>query len=162
MAEPARKLDSTKSSAPAFNWEDPLDLESQLTEEERMIRDAFAYLDLLAREAGDDPSLQLELARGYRPPTARNNVPAPGESIMATLKLGIHLMRQGEYISEHEVKIGNKVAEALCGGNVSPGTPVSEQYLLDLEREAFLSLCGEQKTLERIQYMLTNNKPLRN
>src|SRR5205085_12642719 len=105
----------------------------------------------------------LELARGgYRAPTPRTDVPAPGESVLATLKLGVHLMRQGEYISDHEVKVGNKVAEVLAGGAVSPGTPVSEQYLLDLEREAFKSLCGERKTQERIQYTLKTGKTLRN
>jgi len=92
----------------------------------------------------------------------RTDVPAPGESILATLKLGVHLMRQGEYISDHEVKIGNKVAEVICGGNITPGMPVSEQYLLDLEREAFKSLCGEKKTQERIQYTLKTGKTLRN
>ncbi|MGH9576030.1 MAG: 3-hydroxyacyl-CoA dehydrogenase, partial [Terriglobales bacterium] len=80
----------------------------------------------------------------------------------ATLKLGVHLMRQGEFISDHEVKIGNKVAEVLCGGNVTPGTLVSEQYILDLEREGFKSLCGEKKTRERIQYTLKTGKTLRN
>jgi 3-hydroxyacyl-CoA dehydrogenase len=99
---------------------------------------------------------------GYSAPVMRTDIPAPGESILATLKLGVHLMRQGEYITEHEVKIGNKVAEVLCGGNVTPGTPVSEQYLLDLEREGFKSLCGEKKTQERIQYTLNTGKPLRN
>ncbi|MGE0405583.1 MAG: 3-hydroxyacyl-CoA dehydrogenase NAD-binding domain-containing protein [Candidatus Korobacteraceae bacterium] len=114
------------------------------------------------RVLADAKAHALELARGYRPPTPRMDIPAPGESILATLKLEIHLMRQGEFISEHEVQIGNKVAEVLCGGNVSPGTPVSEQYLLDLEREAFLSLCGEKKTQERIQYTLKTGKTLRN
>ena len=90
------------------------------------------------------------------------DLPAPGENILATLKLGVYLMRQADYISDHEVKIGNKVAEVLCGGNVSPGTPVSEQYILDLEREAFKSLCGERKTQERIQYTLKTGKTLRN
>ena len=105
----------------------------------------------------------LELVEeGYSAPVMRIDIPAPGESILATLKLGVHLMRQGEYISDHEVKIGNKVAEVLCGGNVTPGTPVSEQYLLDLEREAFKSLCGEKKTQERIQYTLKTGKTLRN
>ena len=105
----------------------------------------------------------LELVKeGYSAPVPRTDVPAPGESILATLKLGIHLMRQGEYISDHEVKIGNKVAEVLCGGNVTPSTPVSEQYLLDLEREGFKSLCGEKKTQERIQYTLKTGKTLRN
>jgi 3-hydroxyacyl-CoA dehydrogenase len=71
-------------------------------------------------------------------------------------------MRQAEYISDHDVKVGTKVAEVICGGNISPGTPVSEQYILDLEREAFKSLAGEKKTQERIQYTLKTGKPLRN
>jgi 3-hydroxyacyl-CoA dehydrogenase len=105
----------------------------------------------------------LELVKlGYKAPTMRTDIPAPGENILATLKLGVHLMRQGEFISDHEVKIGNKVAEVICGGAVSPGTPISEQYLLDLEREAFKSLCGEKKTQERIAYTLKTGKPLRN
>ncbi|HTK95455.1 MAG TPA: enoyl-CoA hydratase/isomerase family protein, partial [Terriglobales bacterium] len=105
----------------------------------------------------------LELAGGnYRAPVMRTDIPAPGENILATLKLGVHMMRQGEFISDHDQKVGNKVAEVLCGGAVSPGTPVSEQYLLDLEREAFKSLCGERKTQERIQHTLKTGKPLRN
>jgi len=105
----------------------------------------------------------LELAReSYRPPAPLTDIPAPGESILATMKLGVHLMRRGEFITDHEVQIGNKVAEVLCGGNVTPGTPVSEQYLLDLEREAFKSLCGEKKTQERIQYTLKTGKTMRN
>jgi len=111
----------------------------------------------------DAKAMALELAKaGYKPPVMRTDIPAPGENILATLKLGVHLMRQGEFISDHEVKIGNKVAEVLCGGAVSPGTPVSEQYLLDLEREGFKSLCGEKKTQERIQYTLKTGRPLRN
>jgi 3-hydroxyacyl-CoA dehydrogenase len=111
----------------------------------------------------DAKQTALDLAReGYSAPVPRNEIPAPGESILATLKLGIHLMRQGEFISDHEVKIGTKVAEVLCGGNVTPGTPISEQYLLDLERENFKSLCGERKTQERIQYTLKTGKTLRN
>jgi 3-hydroxyacyl-CoA dehydrogenase len=111
----------------------------------------------------DAKARALNLARaGYEPPQIRTDIPAPGENILALLKLGIHLMRQGEYITEYEVKIGTKVAEVLCGGNVTPGTPVSEQYLLDLEGEAFKSLCGERKTQERIQYTLKTGKTLRN
>ena len=111
----------------------------------------------------DAKARALELTRGgYEPPVLRMDLPAPGENILATLKMGVYLMRQGEYISDHEVKIGNKVAEVLCGGNVTPGTPVSEQYILDLEREAFKSLCGEKKTQERIQYTLKTGKTLRN
>jgi 3-hydroxyacyl-CoA dehydrogenase len=115
------------------------------------------------RLLSDAKSAAVEFARmGYRAPVSRTDIPAPGENILATLKLGVHIMRQGEFISDHEQKIGNKVAEVLCGGAVSPGTPVSEQYLLDLEREGFKSLCGERKTQERIQYTLKTGKPLRN
>jgi 3-hydroxyacyl-CoA dehydrogenase len=115
------------------------------------------------RVLSDAKERALELIHeGYRPLSPRSDVPAPGESILATLKLGVHIMREGEFISDHEVKIANKVAEVLCGGNVTPGTLVSEQYLLDLEREAFKSLCGEKKTQERIQYTLKTGKTLRN
>jgi 3-hydroxyacyl-CoA dehydrogenase len=115
------------------------------------------------RVLADAKERALDLARsGYKPPQPRGDIPAPGENILATLKLGVHLMRQGEYISDHEVKIASKIAEVLCGGNVSPGTPISEQYVLDLEREAFKSLCGERKTQERIQYTLKTGKTLRN
>jgi len=115
------------------------------------------------RVLSDAKAKALELARsGYRAPVPRTDLPAPGENILATLKLGVHLMRQGEYISDHEVKIATKVAEVLCGGALTPGTPISEQYLLDLEREAFKSLCGERKTQERIQFTLKTGKPLRN
>ncbi len=115
------------------------------------------------RVLADAKQRALDLARaGYKPPVPRTDIPAPGESMLATLKLGVHLMRQGEYISDHEVKIATRVAEVLCGGQVSPGASISEQYLLDLEREAFKSLCGERKTQERIQYTLKTGKTLRN
>jgi len=115
------------------------------------------------RVLSDAKARALEMVKvGYKPPIRRTDIPAPGENILATLKLGVHLMRQGGYISDHEVKIASKVAEVLCGGAVSPGTPVSEQYLLDLEREGFKSLCGEKKTQERIAYTLKTGKPLRN
>ena len=115
------------------------------------------------RVLSDAKARALELVRaGYEPPQMRRDIPAPGENVLATLRLGIHIMRQGEFISDHEVKIGTKVAEVLCGGNVTPGTPVSEQYILDLEREAFKSLCGQKKTQERIQFTLKTGKTLRN
>jgi 3-hydroxyacyl-CoA dehydrogenase len=105
----------------------------------------------------------LELVRaGYEPPQPRTDISAPGENILAALRLGVHIMRQGDYITEYEVKLATKIAEVLCGGNVSPATPVSEQYILDLEREGFKSLCGEKKTQERIQYTLKTGKTLRN
>src|SRR5271166_6113240 len=115
------------------------------------------------RVLSDAKERALELVHeGYRPLSPRSDIPAPGESILATLKLGVHIMREGDYISDHEVRIAHKVAEVLCGGAVTPGTLVSEQYLLDLEREAFKSLCGEKKTQERIQYTLKTGKTLRN
>jgi 3-hydroxyacyl-CoA dehydrogenase len=115
------------------------------------------------RVLSDAKARALELARaGYEPPVMRTDIPAPGENILAALKMGVYLMRQGEYISDHERKLGTKIAEVLCGGHITPGTPVSEQYLLDLEREAFKSLCGEKKTQERIQFTLKTGKTLRN
>jgi len=115
------------------------------------------------RVLSDAKGRALEMVRaGYEPAIPRTDIPAPGENILAALKMGVHLMRQGDYITDYEVKIGNKVAEVLCGGSVSPGTPVSEQYILDLEREGFKSLCGERKTQERIQHMLKTGKALRN
>jgi 3-hydroxyacyl-CoA dehydrogenase len=115
------------------------------------------------RVLADAKARALELVRaGYEPPQPRTDIPAPGENVLAALRLGVHIMRQGEYISDHEVKIATKVAEVLCGGNVTSGSPVSEQYILDLEREAFKSLCGERKTQERIQYTLKTGKTLRN
>jgi 3-hydroxyacyl-CoA dehydrogenase len=115
------------------------------------------------RVLADAKARALEMARaGYEPPVPRANIPAPGESILATLKMGVNLMRQGEFITEYEVKLGHKIAEVLCGGNVTPGTLVSEQYVLDLEREGFKSLCGEKKTQERIQFTLKTGKTLRN
>lgn len=102
------------------------------------------------------------VSAGYTPPLSRTDIPAPGKTVFATLKMGIYLMREGEYISDHDVKIATHVARALTGGDVTAGVPVSEQYLLDLEREAFLSLCGEPKTVERIGFTLKTGKPLRN
>jgi len=116
---------------------------------DRLVTDAKAQARRLADE-------------GYSAPIARTDIPAPGETVLATLKLGIHLMREGEYISDHDVKVARHSASILCGGAVTAGTPLTEQYLLDLEREAFLSLCGERKTQERIAFTLKTGKPLRN
>jgi len=115
------------------------------------------------RILSDAKTRALELARsGYEPPVPRTDIPAPGENLLATLKMGVHMMREGGYVTDYEVKLGAKIAEVLCGGNVTPGTPVSEQYILDLEREGFKSLCGEKKTQERIQFTLKTGKTLRN
>jgi 3-hydroxyacyl-CoA dehydrogenase len=99
---------------------------------------------------------------GYSAPVMRADIAAPGENALATLKLAVWTMREGGFISEHDAKVANWAAWILCGGKVTPGTLVSEQYLLDLEREAFLSLCGEKKTQERIAFTLKTGKPLRN
>jgi 3-hydroxyacyl-CoA dehydrogenase len=115
------------------------------------------------RVLSDAKARALELVcAGYEPAVPRTDIPAPGENLLAALKMGVHLMRQGDFITDYEVKLGAKIAGVLCGGNVTPGTPVSEQYILDLEREGFKSLCGEKKTQERIQYTLKTGKTLRN
>jgi 3-hydroxyacyl-CoA dehydrogenase len=115
------------------------------------------------RLVGDAKAAALALsASGYAPPEPRTDIAAPGDSALATLELGVRTLRGGEFISDHDVTVARRVAYALCGGAVTPGTAVSELYLLDLEREAFLSLCGEPKTQERIAYTLKNGKPLRN
>jgi 3-hydroxyacyl-CoA dehydrogenase len=111
----------------------------------------------------DSKERARELANaGYSAPIPRTDIPAPGANILATLKMGARLMREGEYISDHDLKIANHVANILCGGKATPGALVSEQYFLDLERQSFLSLCGETKTAERIAYTLKTGKPLRN
>jgi 3-hydroxyacyl-CoA dehydrogenase len=102
------------------------------------------------------------LRKGYTPPQPRTDIPAPGENILATLKLGVHLMHQGGYITDYEKHLAQTIAKILCGGDAAPGTMLSEQHLLDLEREGFKSLCGEKKTQERIQYTLRTGKTLRN
>jgi 3-hydroxyacyl-CoA dehydrogenase len=110
----------------------------------------------------DASARALALAEaGYAAPQLQTAIPAPGVNALATLKLGVWTMREGQFISDHDAKIANWAAYVLCGGKVTPGTPVSEQYLLDLEREAFLSLCGEKKTQERIAFTLKTGKPLR-
>jgi 3-hydroxyacyl-CoA dehydrogenase len=85
-----------------------------------------------------------------------------GEGVLAALKLGIHLAWRAGRISDHDALIGRKLANILCGGTVASNGTVTEQQLLDLEREAFLSLCGERRTLERIGYTLKTGKTLRN
>jgi 3-hydroxyacyl-CoA dehydrogenase len=104
----------------------------------------------------------LELADNYVMPTPREDVLVLGRGGLAALYTAANELKRGKYASEHDIKIAHKIAYVLCGGDLTGAQYVSEQYLLDVEREAFLSLCGEQKTLERIQYMLQNNKPLRN
>lgn len=104
----------------------------------------------------------LALSENYTQPIQRQDVQVLGRTGMAACYLAANELQLGNYASEHDIKIAKKVAYVLCGGDLTGSQRVSEQYLLDIEREAFLSLCGEQKTLERIQHMLQKNKPLRN
>lgn len=99
---------------------------------------------------------------GYTQPVRRKDIEVLGKQALGAFLVGTDGMMAGKYISEHDRKIANKLAYVMAGGDLSEPTLVTEQYLLDLEREAFLSLCTERKTLERIQYMLTKGKPLRN
>jgi len=99
---------------------------------------------------------------GYVAPVMRKDIKVLGRSGLGMFYAGANAMKSGNYISEHDQLISKKLAWVLCGGDLSAYTTVSENYLLDLEREAFLSLCGERKTLERIQSILTTGKPLRN
>lgn len=101
-------------------------------------------------------------ATGYVAPQQRTDILALGDPALATLKLGIHQMKRAGYISDHDAEIGTKLARILTGGDLNHPTRVSEQYLLDLEREAFLSLIGTRKTQERMAHMLKTGKPLRN
>ena len=99
---------------------------------------------------------------GYTQPIRRKDVKVLGKQALGMFLVGTNQMVAGKYISDHDLKIANKLAYVMAGGDLSEPTLVSEQYLLDIEREAFLSLCTERKTLERIQFMLTKGKPLRN
>ena len=105
----------------------------------------------------------LERVReGYQRPVPRTSIPVGGETVLAALKLGVHLAWRAGRISDHDAVVGRALANVLAGGSLPHQTTVGEQYLLDLEREAFLKLCGERKTLERIQHTLKTGKPLRN
>ena len=101
-------------------------------------------------------------ASGYVQPVPRTDILVLGESAQAAFKLALHMMSRGGFISDHDQLIGKKLAYIMCGGNMNHTSYVSEQYLIDLEREAFLSLCGERKTQDRIAAMLKTGKPLRN
>jgi 3-hydroxyacyl-CoA dehydrogenase len=99
---------------------------------------------------------------GYVMPVQRNDIKVLGKSALGALYAGIHGMVQAGYATGHDAVCAKKLAYVMCGGDLSEPTLVSEQYLLDLEREAFLQLCGEKKTLERIQSVLKGGKPVRN
>ena len=116
---------------------------------DRQIATAKAYAKLMAEQ-------------GYTQPVKRSDIKVLGKQALGMFLVGTDSMEASHYISEHDKKIANKLAYVMAGGDLSEPTLVTEQYLLDLEREAFLSLCTERKTLERIQHMLKTGKPLRN
>jgi 3-hydroxyacyl-CoA dehydrogenase len=114
------------------------------------------------RLLADAKAAALAMAASWAPGTPRQDIPVHGESGYALLKMGVKLALEGGYISEYDATIGDKLAYVLSGGRLTGPQKVSEQYLLDLEREAFLSLCGNTKTQERMQHMLKTGKALRN
>jgi 3-hydroxyacyl-CoA dehydrogenase len=116
-----------------------------------------------SRRVGEAKKSVIELFdSGYVMPTQRKDIRVLGRSGLGALYAGIHGMQMANYATEHDGVVAKKLAYVMCGGDLSEQTLVSEQYLLDLEREAFLSLCGEKKTLERIQSVLKGGKPVRN
>jgi 3-hydroxyacyl-CoA dehydrogenase len=128
----------------------------------RYLRDGDGISMNPERLIDDAKQLALSLAAGYAPGAPRTDITVSGDEGFALMKMGVWMAQQGGYISSHDALIGEKLAYVLSGGRLT-GTPrVSEQYLLDLEREAFLSLCGNPATLQRIQHMLKTGKPLRN
>jgi 3-hydroxyacyl-CoA dehydrogenase len=130
----------------------------------------MGFFDVTARVVMNPDQLIAEAKRtvlemaaeGFRPPARGKIIYAGGERLLAVMRVAIHQMLQGKYISEHDAVVGNKIAYVLCGGDLTSPTWVDEQYILDLEREAFVSLCGEQKTRDRISHFLNTGKVLRN
>jgi len=130
---------------------------------------ALGYLrpsDLIAmnrdRQIADAKQTALAMVRaGYHPPPP-TEIRVLGEEFLAAAKLAIHMLMRGEFASAHDAVVSRKVASILAGGTITAPQMVSEQYILDLEREAFVSLCGERKTQERIAFTLKTGKPLRN
>jgi 3-hydroxyacyl-CoA dehydrogenase len=98
---------------------------------------------------------------GFTPPP-RERIYAAGRDVLAALKAAVWGLREAGWASEHDAVIANQIAWVLCGGDVTDPTWVSEEYILDLERQAFIRLCHEQKTIDRLGHMLEHNKPLRN
>ena len=104
----------------------------------------------------------LSLKTGYIPPSSRQDIEVLGRAGLSTLYSAINEFRLGNYMSDYDVEVSRKIAYVMCGGDLTYSQNVSEEYLLDLERENFMSLLGNQKTLDRIQHMLMTKKPLRN
>ncbi|MDR0476616.1 MAG: 3-hydroxyacyl-CoA dehydrogenase/enoyl-CoA hydratase family protein [Desulfobulbaceae bacterium] len=116
----------------------------------------------IERLIADAKQKVLALAVNYQPPLPRTDIAAPGRGIAASIKSQLWNMKMGSFITEYEYEIASQIALVICGGDVNPGTLVTEDYLLQLERETFLKLCGNKKTAERVQHMLKKGKALRN
>jgi 3-hydroxyacyl-CoA dehydrogenase len=115
------------------------------------------------RRIADAKKTVLDLYHdGYTMPIQRTDIKVLGRSALGALYAGINVMWRGNYATDHDVLVAKKLAYVMCGGDLSEPTEVSEQYLLDLERQAFLSLCGEKKTLERLQSVIKSGRPIRN
>lgn len=137
------------SAAEARGWGILRKQDRIVMNQDRLIEEAKQQVLTLVRE-------------GYVPPVPREDILVLGEAGLTKFKLGMHMMKRGGYISDHDALIGLKIAEVMCGGNLTRPTRVSEHYLLDLERDAFVSLCGTKATQERLAHMLKTGKPLRN
>jgi 3-hydroxyacyl-CoA dehydrogenase len=127
-----------------------------LRSSDRIVMNHFELLHIAKQEA------RALNATAYRPPLAPRQIPVAGRTGIATLNAAMVNMLEGGFISEHDYNIGCRIAETMCGGDVDAGSMVDEQWLLDLERKNFMQLLATDKTKERIEYMLKNNKPLRN
>ena len=115
-----------------------------------------------ARLISDAKAKVQALAVNYRPQMMRTAIAAPGRDVAAAIKSRLWNLKMGNYITAYEEELGGVIADVICGGDVLPGTIITEEYLLALERESFLRLCGHKKSAERIQHMLKKGKPLRN
>jgi 3-hydroxyacyl-CoA dehydrogenase len=127
-----------------------------LRSSDRIVMNRFELLHVAKAE------LEAMAEAGYRPPLRTRNIPAAGRSAIATFKMAMTNMLAGHYISEHDFLIGSKIAYVMCGGDVEPGTLLTEDWYLDLERQAFMELIATEKTQARIEQMLKTGKPLRN
>ena len=126
------------------------------------MRDGDTITMNLDRLITDAKEKVLALARNYRPMKPREDIKIPGRSVAASIKSQLWNLEQGKYATKYDTEVGSVIADVITGGDAPGGMLVSEQYLLELEREAFLTLCGKKKTVERIQHMLKKGKPLRN
>jgi 3-hydroxyacyl-CoA dehydrogenase len=126
-----------------------------LTGEDKVVMNPEHVLATAKREV-------LEMAGDYRPPEREKDVYAGGKTLLAALEIGVRGLQWAGYATEYDGVVAGHLARVLCGGELSTAQWVTEDYVLELEREAFLSLLHNQQTLERIQAMLTSGKPLRN